>query len=326
MSKTFTNAPRVTTLATADILAGDIGGASSGITAGNFRKALFAFAAADPLNIGALTAVGNSTITGTLSGITTLTATSLVLAGTITGVSTLTTGGAVTVNAGGIQVTGTSTIAGITHVSGGAAGAVSQDWTDATNYTVALGYASVPHFWATTGSNVLVLGAGGLELLRLDNTNTRVTVASGYALSLATAVSQIVPGSSSLAIRDNANANNNLIITDAGLVSTRGGVPGAAAAAGSITLPIQTGTLRATNAAGTNSISLIGSTGGGFDRVLLSPDGKDVSYGVAPIALGGGAGATLGTIGATGPATATQNTWLRMLDNSSIPFWIPIWK
>jgi hypothetical protein len=105
MSKTFTGAPRVTTLTTTDILGSDVGGASSGITAGNLRKAMFGFAAADPLNCGPLTATGNSTITGTLGGISTLTCTTLVA----TNITANITGNATTAtNVAGTGITGTT--------------------------------------------------------------------------------------------------------------------------------------------------------------------------------------------------------------------------
>lgn len=46
----------------------------------------------------------------------------------------------------------------------------------------------------------------------------------------------------------------------------------------------------------------------------------------ALVALGGGAAPTLGTIGGSGPATAAQNTWLRMVDSTGAAFWVPVWK
>ena len=46
----------------------------------------------------------------------------------------------------------------------------------------------------------------------------------------------------------------------------------------------------------------------------------------ALVALGGGAAPTLGTIGGSGPATAGQNTWLRMVDSTGAAFWVPAWK
>jgi hypothetical protein len=46
----------------------------------------------------------------------------------------------------------------------------------------------------------------------------------------------------------------------------------------------------------------------------------------ALVALGGGAAPTLGTIGGTGPATAAQNSWLRLLDSTGAAIWVPVWK
>ena len=63
------------------------------------------FTAADPLTVGAITATGNSTITGTLGGVTTLTATTVVAAltgnvtGNVSGSSGSTTGNAATATA-----------------------------------------------------------------------------------------------------------------------------------------------------------------------------------------------------------------------------------
>lgn len=57
--------------------------------------------------------------------------------------------------------------------------------------------------------------------------------------------------------------------------------------------------------------------------------GVDVGTGliytsIGTIAPGGGAGATLGTIGGTGPATAAQNSWGRMNFNGTTYF-VPLW-
>ena len=41
-------------------------------------------------------------------------------------------------------------------------------------------------------------------------------------------------------------------------------------------------------------------------------------------ALGGGAGATLGTIGGTGPTVAGQNTWAQ-INISGTTYWLPVW-
>lgn len=64
--------PASTTIASTDILVAVIGATTKKITAGNMRAQMFAFGAADPLNCGNITASGASTITGALSGITSL--------------------------------------------------------------------------------------------------------------------------------------------------------------------------------------------------------------------------------------------------------------
>lgn len=51
-------------------------------------------------------------------------------------------------------------------------------------------------------------------------------------------------------------------------------------------------------------------------------DGRvDINNGVA---LGGGASATLGTIGGSGPTTAAQAQWVE-IDIGGVPHWIPVW-
>jgi len=78
------------------------------------------------------------------------------------------------------------------------------------------------------------------------------------------------------------------------------------------------------NAANSADVSLIQASSG--DRVLISPGAADIQWGVALVALGGGAAPTFGTIGGAGPATAAQNTWMRVVDSAGAAFWVPAWK
>lgn len=71
---------------------------------------------------------------------------------------------------------------------------------------------------------------------------------------------------------------------------------------------------------GSNNLTLGNATG----VTLLQ--GSEIKWGKALVALGGGAGATLGTIGGSGPATAGQNTWMRVQDSAGAAFWVPAWK
>lgn len=52
----------------------------------------------------------------------------------------------------------------------------------------------------------------------------------------------------------------------------------------------------------------------------------DIKWGKALVALGAGAAPTFGTIGGTGPATAAQNSWMRVMDSAGVAFWVPAWK
>lgn len=88
---------------------------------------------------------------------------------------------------------------------------------------------------------------------------------------------------------------------------------------------------------GTFYLSSTNVDGGGTDGdIFRVTDGSDDIYflggvridGVIRndqgIALGGGASATLGTIGGSGPATAAQNQWLQ-IDIGGTSYWLPVW-
>jgi hypothetical protein len=64
----------------------------------------------------------------------------------------------------------------------------------------------------------------------------------------------------------------------------------------------------------------------GSGNLLLSPNTGDIRWNKALVALGAGGAATLGNTGGSGPATTTQNTWLRLLDSTGAACWVPVWK
>ena len=70
------------------------------------------------------------------------------------------------------------------------------------------------------------------------------------------------------------------------------------------------------------------SGGSGVNAALWVTAGRSRFDGVvdinAPIALGGGAAATLGTIGGSGPTVAAQNEWVQIEVNGNVR-WIPAW-
>lgn len=108
------------------------------------------------------------------------------------------------------------------------------------------------------------------------------------------------------------------------------------AGTGSITLRTNAGAasqvLILHTATPTRQITLTGSNGGNptidvnGGALRLSAGTSDIQWGKALVALGGGAAPTLGTIGGTGPATAAQNSWVRMLDSTGAAIWLPAWK
>lgn len=76
-------------------------------------------------------------------------------------------------------------------------------------------------------------------------------------------------------------------------------------------------------------------TGGNVTTALVANGSGTIAIGDASgevqmnkplVAPGGGAGASLGSIGGSGPVTATQNSWMRFLDQSGAICWVPVWK
>lgn len=109
--------------------------------------------------------------------------------------------------------------------------------------------------------------------------------------------------------------------------------PGTTAGGGDIRLQ-NGGIFAARNAANSGDVRMLNSDGS--NRVLVGDttnDGGlvlqtavDIKWGKALVALGGGSAPTLGTIGGSGPATAAQNSWMRVLDSTGAAFFVPAWK
>ena len=88
-------------------------------------------------------------------------------------------------------------------------------------------------------------------------------------------------------------------------------------------------------AVATNGQLIIGSTGA--DPVVAALSAGDgititngagsitITWNAAEVATGGGASATLGTIGGSGPATSTMNDWLKVTDAGGNIRFIPAW-
>jgi Endopolygalacturonase len=82
--------------------------------------------------------------------------------------------------------------------------------------------------------------------------------------------------------------------------------------------------LRFSNDAGNGTVTGVGHESGNI--VAVGSGASNIKWGVALVAMGGGAAPTLGTIGGSGPATAGQNSWMQVKDSTGATFWVPVWK
>lgn len=275
--------PASAVIASTDISPFVIGGTTKKMTAGNFRTAMFAFAAADPLNVGAITATGNSTITGTLSGITTLTTTT-----NLTGAHTVsnTTAVTFTINSSTNAATDYTQFlfqrGGVTfwrigqNVGGGNVDAL-QVYRDGVGIILNIDTAGAPVFQGSLG----VLGTTSLVGLNVSG-----------ALSMTGAVSRIVGGGTSLSLRNNANNTDNLILSDAGNASLRGNlvIGGSTVSFSAAVAKILQGvtSLAVRDNADTTDIILINAGGITLTRSLITAvsvtgqAGLNIPHGVAP--------------------------------------------
>ncbi len=83
--------------------------------------------------------------------------------------------------------------------------------------------------------------------------------------------------------------------------------------------------LRQINATATGYVTLVWANSSN-QLVLGWTSATDICWSKPLVSVGGGAAATLSTIGGSGPATAVQNSWMRVVDSNGVPFWVPVWK
>lgn len=166
------------------------------------------------------------------------------------------------------------------------------------------------------GGNVDALeiteGTGATAVASFNQSTFATTLQS---LKLAQAASKVVPGATSLSLRNNADAADNLLVTDAGLVTARAGLvatAGGIAATGSSTI---TGALNVTGAltAGTllglnkfvrraADLNFTSSTDSTLTFAIGSADEWEAEY----VLYHTNAGAATFTVGFVGPAAVTM--------------------
>ena len=101
----------------------------------------------------------------------------------------------------------------------------------------------------------------------------------GGSLTLTTAVSKIVPGATSLSLRNTADSADNLIITDAGAATFRGAVAMSGALSGVTTLTATTGTFTGaiTSSSASAGIGYATGAGGAVTQITSRTTGVTLS-------------------------------------------------
>jgi hypothetical protein len=186
------------------------------------------------------------------------------------------------------------------------------------------GAADVPYFLDTAAANNVLIGSNNTVTGGTNN-------ATGSNTILVGAFSPV------FAFANNITVGNGVA---RGTVTAKGGTIGLSlSSAGGGTVQILTNNSNALQvevlhtSAATSNITLTGSTTNiptigvaGAGTALNLGGGADLQWGKALVAMGAGGAPTLGTTGGTGPATTTQNTWLRFLDSTGAAAWVPVWK
>lgn len=164
----------------------------------------------------------------------------------------------------------------------------------------------------TTGaaSNLSISTSGGeiLRVVHVASTVNRVHIEGGTT------------GNSAI-IRSAGETNAPLFIYTSGTGSLTFGTAGG------------TGQVVITDTASANRrVSMTGSNGGNptitvtAGALALGAAATDIQWLRTNIALGGGAAATLGTIGGSGPAATAQRNWLRFIESDGTASFIPVFR
>lgn len=169
----------------------------------------------------------------------------------------------------------------------------------------------------------LVDGTTPLNAANLPHKSGLDTITGAWTFQIAVILNEIRGGPAALVFSNNAGSAEGMRLTDAGVLAL-GTTIVTGATAGNMVIPNNTGGLLGVNSGGTGTIRLIFLNA--VNQIELSPGGEDIKWGRPLIALGAGAGATLGTIGAPGPVTAAQNSWMRIIDSTGNASWVPVWK
>jgi len=173
-----------------------------------------------------------------------------------------------------------------------------------------------------TNNYALWVAAGNFRFAGSIGSNVNPIVGPSVDFSDAT-MTKINSGTTAIQFVSQSAATERMRLTEGGILAL-GTTVTTGAAVGDLVLASSKG-IRTVDEAGTGTFALIEKQAGA-NLVSIAPEEHDILWGRPLIALGGGATPTFGTIGGAGPATAAQNTWMRVIDSAGAAFWVPVWK
>lgn len=196
----------------------------------------------------------------------------------------------------GLSVTGTLTPSGVILAADGDAGTPSISFAADTDTGMFRRGANLFGF-STGGTSRMVLGSGGAE----------VQAAGGYYWSSTTDPS--------------ATPDLGLLRDAANVLALKNSTAGQEARIYGTTTGPKYASLKHD---GTDATLDTAASSG---KLILGGNASDIQWNKALVATGGGATALMvAVIGGSGPATAQQNSWVRLLDSTGAAVWVPAWK
>lgn len=175
-------------------------------------------------------------------------------------------------------------------------------------------------------ANLIDLAAGGTVLLRIDGTNSLVK-ALNADLVFPSLKKLYLDGGSDTYVTE--SAANQIDIYAGGTLHAR--INDTGSLFGVLGTDFAIPSLKNLYVDGGGDTYITESTANTMDfatagtLALRITSGQILDYRLAAIAVGGGAAATLGTIGGSGPATSTMNSWIKV-KIAGVDSYIPIWR
>lgn len=185
---------------------------------------------------------------------------------------------------------------------------------------------------ATTIAGTLSTAAQG----NITSVGTLTALTISGAFTFTAAASKIIPGVTSISLRNNADSADNLIITNAGAVTFRSTVSGittltattfSGALSGNVTGNLTgnvTGTILTAAQANITSLGTLSALGVGGD-ITLSGGGRLIGVGKSSLGNALGAQITLAKVSTVAPpvANAAQQAWLKIVGDDAVTYQVP---